>query len=78
MQRSAVSIPSNISEGYSRGTRKDYLHFLHIARGSAAELETQVILSGALFPDTKNASLLSEIESMRKMLSALIKGLEAK
>ena len=44
IRRSAVSIPSNIAEGKSRGTSKDFIHFLHIARGSNAELMTQVLL----------------------------------
>src|SRR5574344_2852391 len=45
MNRSAVSIPSNIAEGYGRATTQDYLHFLRIARGSAYELETQLVLA---------------------------------
>jgi four helix bundle protein len=44
MRRSAVSIPSNIAEGKKRKTKNDFLHFLRIADGSAAELETQVII----------------------------------
>ncbi len=40
MRRAAVSIPSNIAEGKKRKTRKDFLQFLRIADGSAAELET--------------------------------------
>ena len=42
MKRCAVSIPSNIAEGRRRGSRKDYRHFLIIAYGSGAELETQI------------------------------------
>ena len=48
MDRAAVSIPSNIAEGYGRATTQDYLHFLRIARGIAYELETQLVLAGNL------------------------------
>lgn len=45
MRRSAISIPSNIAEGCGRRTSKDTLQFLHIARGSLYELETQLYLA---------------------------------
>lgn len=73
----SVSIPSNIAEGYGRGSRKEYVHFLSVARGSLKELETQVILSGRLgFAAQKDADyLLGESEALGKMLTVLIRSL---
>jgi len=48
MRRAAVSIPSNISEGYRRGSQKEYVQFLKISLGSNSELETQLSLSKEL------------------------------
>lgn len=77
MQRCAVSITSNIAEGTSRSTRKDYKQFLHIAYGSCSELETQLLLVQDLFkiPVTKELELLTEIS---KMIRAIIIKLEPK
>lgn len=48
IQRAAVSIPSNISEGYERMTNKEFVHFLYIAKGSCGELRTQTFLANRL------------------------------
>lgn len=75
MRRSSVSIPSNIAEGHRRGTRKDFAQFLRIADGSAAELETQLLLAAKLF-DVKNTErafgLLGEVQ---KMLGSMLQKL---
>lgn len=78
MRRASVSIPSNIAEGYKRSGLGDYLHFLAIADGSAAELETQIILAKDLLPQidfTHAESLLNEVQ---KMLFVMIKKLKQK
>lgn len=76
-QRSAVSIPSNISEGRYRGTKNDYLQFLRIAYGSGAELETQIEIAKRL-PRTKNLEFKkidSSLEEVMKMLNKMIRNL---
>lgn len=80
MNRSAVSIPCNISEGHRRGTRKDYRHFLLNSFGSGAELETQIVIVkklsfGKNLDFSKVDSLLDEI---MKMLNRMITVLEEK
>ena len=77
MRRSAVSIPSNIAEGYRRSGKKEFKQFLSIAYGSGAELETQLEISKAL-PLGKNLTfdqaenLLSEVMRMlNKFISTL-------
>lgn len=75
MQRCAVSIPSNIAEGKKRKTKNDFLHFLSIADGSAAELETQIIIAKDLYAaDFSRAQAL--LEEVQKMLAVMIKKLE--
>jgi four helix bundle protein len=76
MRRAAVSIASNIAEGSARGSDKEFVRFLYIARGSLAELETQSIICGQLTyiqPDT----LSEDIERVYANLSALINARKA-
>ena len=75
MRRCSVSIPSNIAEGKKRGTRKDYVHFLRIANGSAAELETQSIIIKEIYK-LNISEIESKLEEVQKMLSVMIKKLE--
>lgn len=73
MRRSAVSIPSNIAEGYMRNTRKEYAQFLKIASGSAAELETQLLLANHAYPPVQIGSACGILLEVQKMLSVLHK-----
>lgn len=74
IQRSAVSIPSNIAEWSARNSIKEFIQFLYIAKWSAAELETQIIISKELwFIDSKTSEKLeNDILEILKMLSSLI------
>lgn len=77
MRRAAVSIPSNIAEGQGRRTTNDYIHFLHIARGSLQELETQCLLSQRLnfVSETDAANVMSCCDEVSRLVSGLINSL---
>ena len=78
MRRAAISIPSNIAEGYGRLYNKETVKFLSNALGSASELETQLIISKKLnFLSVDDAQrLLNQTEEILRMLSSLIKSLD--
>ena len=75
MRRSAVSISSNIAEGESMDSDKHALHFFIVARGSLAELTTQIEIARqcALLPQSESEKLISLCTQVGKMLSGLIK-----
>jgi four helix bundle protein len=73
MTRAAVSIPSNIAEGYDRGTNREFIGFLRIAKGSAAELRTQLYIAKEIGEIDQNimAELVEETKGIGAMLNKL-------
>ena len=79
LRRAAVSIPSNIAEGYSRRTRSDYIHFLDIARGSANEVETQLLIAIRLsFVANREVNPTVDLTNeVQRILKGLVKSLKS-
>ncbi|MCK4272147.1 four helix bundle protein [bacterium] len=79
IRRAAVSIPSNIAEGYGKKTTQQYIQGLYIAYGSLCELETQLMLCSDLeyLRYEKHKQLQFALSEIERMLKALIKSLEA-
>jgi len=80
IRRSAVSVPSNIAEGWSRNSTRDFLNFLYIARGSLAELETQISISHDLgyIPEHYFLDVHNQITEIGKMINGTITPLKQK
>jgi len=74
LRRAAVSIPSNIAEGQGRYSRREFYRFLNNARGSLAEIETQILLARelALLPPKESDGLLKKAEELGRILNGLI------
>ena len=70
LRRAGISIPSNIAEGYGRGTRKDYKQFLSIARGSTLEVQTQLIIANEL--GYCDLDVLSNVEALSEEVSKML------
>lgn len=70
MRRAAVSIPSNIAEGSQRSSKKEFMHFILIAKGSLAELQTQIRIAGNLqyIPNSSIDALFSQADEIHKMI----------
>ena len=74
MRRAAISVPSNIAEGFGRQATGEYRHHLSIGRGSLLELETQILLGKRLkyLQPSDSDSILKEIDEISRMLATLI------
>ena len=73
MRRAAVSVPSNVSEGLTRATKKDKLHFLNMAQGSLSELDAQLEISQRLFYVTEEQG--TKIGEVQTAVESLLSGL---
>lgn len=71
MRRAAVSIPSNIAEGAARSSAKEYAHFIAIARGSLAELDTQLRIAEMLGFVQENSPTLELCKQAGRLLTGL-------
>jgi four helix bundle protein len=80
MTRASVSIASNIAEGAERDSKAEYIRFLHIAKGSAAELRTQIYIARKinLIIETDAHNMVNELKEISSMLHGLIKFLKLK
>ena len=75
LQKSSVSIPSNIAEGYERETRKEFIRFLYISKGSSGELRTQLIIAKRLkiIEEVKCLLFIDKTKRIAAMIQNLIK-----
>jgi len=71
MRRASVSIPSNIAEGWGRLSRKNYIQFLRISRGSLFELETQILI-------IKELEYINDSEAIENLITEISKMLKTK
>jgi four helix bundle protein len=73
MIRAGISVPANIAEGNRRGTRRDYAHFISVARGSLAELETYVLIMERrrYVPSEQCQQMMTTLEAIGRMLTRL-------
>lgn len=79
MRRAAMSIPSNIAEGFGRNSTKEYIHFLYKTKGSVCELETQLMLCVKIkyLTETEIQPLMDLLDEIGKMITTIIKTINA-
>ncbi|TVU87595.1 four helix bundle protein [Vreelandella titanicae] len=78
LRRAAVSVPSNIAEGAARGSTKDFVRFLFIARGSLSEIETQLLIGQRLNYLQDVTSTIELIHKVSGLLGGLIRNLQSR
>ncbi len=78
MRRAAVSISSNIAEGYGRGTAKDKVHFYLIAQGSLYEIESQLLIALDLGYTKKKIEIIDTIMHVDKLLKGLMRSAQSR
>ena len=78
--RSAISVPSNIAEGSQRNSDKEFIRFLHISKGSVAELYTQIIIAKELgdIEDSKAVDYMKRITDISSMIHSFVSRLDEK
>jgi len=71
--RASASVPANLAEGWTRATRKEYAHFVSIARGSLAETETFILLAvqTGLLPEQETSTALTMTDRLGRQLNRL-------
>ena len=74
LRRAAVSVASNIAEGAGRHSRRDYVHFLDMAKGSLFEVQTQLLLASE-FGYLPSSELFDASEEVERILNGLIRSL---
>ncbi len=72
LRKAAVSVPSNLAEGAARASRKEFIYFLRIARGSLSEVETQIEIANRLGYLTNPKEVSDSLLTVRKMISSLL------
>jgi four helix bundle protein len=77
IRRAAVSIPSNIAEGQAHHSHREFTHYLRHARGSLAEIETQIALRLKYLSESETTSVLRQADELGRILSGLINSLRA-
>ena len=76
IRRAAVSIPSNIAEGAARTSKKEFLHFLSVARGSLSEIDTQLTIAKRLGLISDDTQIQESLDRVFGLIGGLIRSLE--